>query len=202
VVEKEWCSLGHKFSLRYSHGGSGDKQEAAPVIAQWADCIWQMMRQFPTAFEINETHLLELIEMVYVCKFGTFLFNTEAERRRAGVHKKTVSFWSMINSNLDKYRNPHYKPYAGLIFPETSVRRLWLWEGLFFRDCTSLPPPQDSCPSIELKAEVRTLSQEVQACRSVQDWEQRCAELEAVQQQLTKDLEQVALHLAHPRATR
>ena len=77
-------------------------QEAAPVIAQWADCIWQMMRQFPTAFEVNEELLLELFEMVHVCKFGTFLFNSECERRRAGVHKKTVSFWSHVNMNLDR----------------------------------------------------------------------------------------------------
>ena len=67
------------------------------------------------------------------------------------MHKKTVSFWSMINSNLEKYRNPHYVPYSGLIFPETSVRRLWVWERLFFRDCTSLPPPQDHCPAPALE---------------------------------------------------
>jgi hypothetical protein len=68
------CGVSGRF--RYAHGGSGDKQETAPVMAQWADCIWQMMRQFPTAFELNEAYLLELIEMVHVCKFGTFLFNT------------------------------------------------------------------------------------------------------------------------------
>ncbi|EKX40604.1 hypothetical protein GUITHDRAFT_75440 [Guillardia theta CCMP2712] len=160
VVEKEWCALGHKFSLRYAHGGSSDKQ-AAPVIAQWADCIWQMMRQFPTAFEVNEELLLELIEMVHVCKFGTFLFNSECERRRAGVHKKTVSFWSHVNMNLDRYRNPHYVKYPGLIFPETSVRRLYVWEKLFFRDCTSLPPPQDHCPSIELESSASHISRQL-----------------------------------------
>ena len=192
VVEKEWCALGHKFSLRYAHGGSSDKSEAAPVIAQWADCIWQMMRQFPTAFEINEFFLLELIEMVYVCKFGTFLFNTEGERRRAGVNKKTVSFWSVVNTNADKYRNPHYKPYSGLIFPETSVRRLWVWEGLFFRDCTSLPPPEDSCPAVQLEERLQAQRAQLQALAQTQSFELRCAQLEEQNLLLRKALNQVS----------
>ena len=192
VVEKEWCSLGHKFSLRYAHGGSSDKQEAAPVMAQWCDCIWQMMRQFPTAFEINQAFLLELIEMVHVCKYGTFLFNTEGERRRAGVQKKTVSLWSGVNSNLDKFCNPHYKPYAGLIFPETSVRRLWVWEGLFFRDCSSLPPPQDVCPCVDLEQQIKSQAEQLVILAPARNLQHRCTDLEAQTQQLNKALQQVS----------
>jgi hypothetical protein len=160
-------------------------------MAQWADCIWQMMRQFPTAFEINEFFLLELIEMVYVCKFGTFLFNTEGERRRAGVNKKTVSFWSVVNTKPDKYRNAHYKPYSGLIFPETSVRRLWVWEGLFFRDCTSLPPPEDSCPAVELEERLQAQGGQLQALAQTQSLELRCAQLQEQNLLLRKALNQV-----------
>jgi hypothetical protein len=178
LVEKEWCSMGHKFSLRYAHGGSSDKQEAAPVLAQWADGIWQMMRQFPTAFEFSEALLLELIDMAYVCKFGSFLFNSESERRRAGVHKRTVSFWSHVLTNLDKYTNAHYIKYPGLIFPETNVRRLWLWEGLFFRDCTSLPPPQDRCPALSLGREATTSKARISALEAeVRELKLRNAEL-------------------------
>ena len=106
------------------------------------------------------------------------------------MHKKTVSFWSMINSNLEKYRNPHYVPYSGLIFPETSVRRLWVWEGLFFRDCTSLPPPQDHCPAPALERQAEAAAAELAALRGTEKLQQRYDALAAEHQQLTQALQQ------------
>jgi len=34
------------------------------------------MLQFPSCFEFNDTFLAEMLEQVYSCRFGTFLFNS------------------------------------------------------------------------------------------------------------------------------
>ena len=45
---------------------------------------------------------------VYTCKFGTFLYNTERERKKYHLKEKTVSIWTYINHKKDKYLNPFY----------------------------------------------------------------------------------------------
>ncbi len=73
LVEKEWCSFGHKFAERLGHYQvdgtsrhtnnpvSSDK-ERSPVFFQFLDCVFQLIRQFGDAFEFTETFLLHLHE--------------------------------------------------------------------------------------------------------------------------------------------
>ena len=59
LVEREWISYGHKFADRCGHGvGVNDPNERSPVFLQWLDCIYQMFRQKPTAFQFNEMFLV------------------------------------------------------------------------------------------------------------------------------------------------
>jgi len=39
-------------------------------------CDWQ----FPTAFEFNELFLIVILEHLYSCRYGTFLYNSEQQR--------------------------------------------------------------------------------------------------------------------------
>eukprot|EP00003_Mantamonas_plastica_P029268 TRINITY_DN68_c0_g1_i10.p1 TRINITY_DN68_c0_g1~~TRINITY_DN68_c0_g1_i10.p1 ORF type:complete len:1216 (-),score=382.55 TRINITY_DN68_c0_g1_i10:437-4084(-) len=98
LIEKEWCSFGHKFAQRLGHG---DKQywndERSPVFLQFMDCVHQLLGQFPTAFEFNENFLIAILDHLYSCQFGTFLCNCERERNELGMRSKTVSVWSCIN---------------------------------------------------------------------------------------------------------
>lgn len=73
------------------------------------------------------------------------------------------------------------------------MRRLWVWEGLFFRDCTSLPPPEDSCPAVELEERLQTQREQLQALAQNQSLELRCAQLEEQNLLLRKCLNQVSL---------
>jgi hypothetical protein len=59
LVEKEWIEFGHKFSDRCGQGVAiDDVNERCPVFLQWLDCVHQLVRQFPCAFQFNETYLV------------------------------------------------------------------------------------------------------------------------------------------------
>ena len=81
LIEKEWICFGHKFRDRLGHGLSGKApKECSPIFLQWIDSVWQIMRQFPSAFEYNESALITIADEAYSCRFGTFLDNNEKER--------------------------------------------------------------------------------------------------------------------------
>ncbi|XP_036764301.2 myotubularin-related protein 1 isoform X6 [Manis pentadactyla] len=81
LVEKEWISFGHKFALRVGHGNDNHADaDRSPIFLQFIDCVWQMTRQFPSAFEFNELFLITILDHLYSCLFGTFLCNCEQQR--------------------------------------------------------------------------------------------------------------------------
>ncbi|XP_075986868.1 phosphatidylinositol-3-phosphate phosphatase [Anticarsia gemmatalis] len=149
LIEKEWLSFGHKFQLRIGHGDERHSDaDRSPVFVQWVDCVWQLQQQFPTAFEFTERLLITIVDHLYSCRFGTFLFNTERERAKEEVKTKTVSLWSYINSRQDLYLNPLYwgpssfgassppSPYSrpqAVLVPVASLRVIKLWKALYCR---------------------------------------------------------------------
>ncbi|XP_066105651.1 myotubularin isoform X1 [Saccopteryx bilineata] len=135
LVQKEWISFGHKFASRIGHG---DKNHAdadrSPIFLQFIDCVWQMSKQFPTAFEFNERFLMTILDHLYSCRFGTFLYNCESARERQKVTERTVSLWSLINSNKDTFKNPFYtKEINRVLYPVASMRHLELWVNYYIR---------------------------------------------------------------------
>ncbi|XP_053476061.1 myotubularin-related protein 2-like [Ictalurus furcatus] len=64
--------------------GLGDENHAnseqSPLFVQFIDCVWQMMRQFPSASEFKELFLIPILDRPYSCLFGTFLYSSEQER--------------------------------------------------------------------------------------------------------------------------
>ena len=63
LIEKEWITFGHKFRDRLGHGSAGKgPKECSPIFLQWIDSVWQIMRQFPTAFEYNEAALITILD--------------------------------------------------------------------------------------------------------------------------------------------
>ncbi|KAG9478419.1 hypothetical protein GDO78_013438, partial [Eleutherodactylus coqui] len=92
LVQKEWISFGHKFGSRIGHG---DKNHAdadrSPIFLQFIDCVWQMSKQFPTAFEFNEHFLITILDHLYSCRFGSFLYNCESVREKeASISKQLL----------------------------------------------------------------------------------------------------------------
>ena len=66
---------------RIGHGDNHHSDaDRSPVFLQFIDCVWQISKQFPHALEFNEYFLITILDHLYSCRFGTFLYNTERER--------------------------------------------------------------------------------------------------------------------------
>uniref|UniRef100_A0A673VZB1 Myotubularin n=1 Tax=Salmo trutta TaxID=8032 RepID=A0A673VZB1_SALTR len=123
------------FFQRVGHGDENHaNSERSPLFIQFIDCVWQMNRQFPAAFEFNELFLITILDHLYSCLFGTFLYDSEQERVAKEVQTKTVSLWSYINSQPEDFTNPFYVDYEHqVLYPLASVRHLELWTGYYVR---------------------------------------------------------------------
>ena len=85
---------------------------------QFLDAIYQLIDQFPTAFQFNTKLLLFLAHHVYTCRFGTFLGDCERARFKEGnVKHKLTSIWTYINDNVYDFINPFYSYSNDLIQP-------------------------------------------------------------------------------------
>ncbi|XP_068600513.1 myotubularin-related protein 2 isoform X3 [Brachionichthys hirsutus] len=135
LLEKEWLSFGHRFQLRIGHGDKNHTDaDRSPVFVQFIDCVWQLTRQFPAAFEFNEYFLVTILDHLYSCLFGTFLCNSEQQRLKEAIPKRTLSLWSYVNSQLEEFTNPLYVNYSNhVLFPVVSLRHLELWVSYYIR---------------------------------------------------------------------
>ncbi|XP_054271284.1 myotubularin-related protein 2 isoform X1 [Macrosteles quadrilineatus] len=141
LIEKEWLSFGHKFQQRIGHGDDKHSDaDRSPVFLQFIDCVWQVTCLYPNAFEFNENFLITILDHLYSCRFGTFLFNSDRERMAEKVKERTVSLWSYMNSSLDLYQNPLYYAQQQVLQPIASMRHIRLWRRLYCRWNPSMRP--------------------------------------------------------------
>lgn len=77
IIEREWILAGHPFHTRCSHAafaqGTLTGPFEAPVFLCFLDCVWQLMRQYPTSFEFSQEFLIFVAEHTYASEFGSFL---------------------------------------------------------------------------------------------------------------------------------
>lgn len=104
-----FASVQKQFTSSNSH-----QKEISPVFHQFLDCVRQVQRQFPDRFEYNEQFLLDMHYHLYSCQFGTFLFNSERERRvppsvtNKAYCDRTVSIWDWVDLDRSVYINETY----------------------------------------------------------------------------------------------
>lgn len=82
LIQKEWVALGHPFASRLGHILSPDI-EPSPLFLLFLECIWQLLQQYPQAFQFSETYLTTLWDSAHLSIFETFLFNCEHDRLMA-----------------------------------------------------------------------------------------------------------------------
>nr|XP_020466468.1 myotubularin-related protein 10 [Monopterus albus] len=79
LVQKEWVMAGHRFLDRCNHLKKNDSEES-PLFMLFLDCVWQIMNQYPAAFEFTEAYLSVLSDSMWIPLFSTFLFNCPKQR--------------------------------------------------------------------------------------------------------------------------
>ncbi|XP_034233859.1 myotubularin-related protein 2 isoform X1 [Thrips palmi] len=170
LIEKEWLSFGHKFQQRIGHGDDHHSDaDRSPVFLQFMDCVWQLTQLFPNAFQFNETFLITILDHLYSCRFGTFLYNSDRERVQENVKQRSVSLWSYINSSIDNYRNPLFLPHHGVLEPVASIRLISLWKGLYCRWNPGMRPQDPVYQRIrELLVLKEQLEKQVDECKQEQ----------------------------------
>lgn len=119
---------------------SSTAHERSPIFHQFLDCVAQLQAQFPERFAFNGAFLAEMLRQVYAGSTGTFLYNTDRERRLPRSNgpapiectpsvwdvlfqKDVVKQWSnpLYNSQLDDRRNPNGD--MGVLIPSTESLR-------------------------------------------------------------------------------
>lgn len=135
LIEKEWTSFGHKFDSRWGHFKDDNiaPDERSPIFIQFLDCVYQIIRQFPTAFQFNDKLLLFLAHHVYTWKYGTFLWDNERSRfKDDNLKAKTTSIWTYVNDNWYDFINPFYvHGKTSFIKPSWDYLSLEFWKEHF-----------------------------------------------------------------------
>lgn len=71
--------MGHPFVHRL--GLIFNKEvEQSPIFLLFLDCVWQLIQQYPSAFQFSETYLTTIWDSAHLSIFDTFLFNCEHDR--------------------------------------------------------------------------------------------------------------------------
>ncbi|CAH2273729.1 Hypothetical predicted protein [Pelobates cultripes] len=78
LIQKEWVMSGYPFLDRCNHLKKSDKE--CPLFVLFLDCVWQLLQQYPAAFQFTETYLTVLHDSTRISLFGTFLFNSPHQR--------------------------------------------------------------------------------------------------------------------------
>lgn len=136
LVELDWLQFGHKFAQRNGHAvNHADTNERCPVFLQWLDCVYQVVRQYPAAFEFNEHFLLKLCLHSYSCLFGTFLCDSFEERVRENLFERTFSIWSYLGDRArHEFTNYLYDEATygdQVLYPQYEIANLSLWYNLY-----------------------------------------------------------------------
>ncbi|CAA6660745.1 unnamed protein product [Spirodela intermedia] len=140
---------------------SQTSSNVSPIFLQWVDCVSQLLRMYPCAFEFSSTFLVDFLDCVLSCRFGNFLCNSEKERHQFGVFDACGCMWMYLaglrasGDGFHEHSNPFYDPdkHACPLLPPAAALAPTLWPQFHLRW---------SCPSEahagELEAQVRILN--------------------------------------------
>ena len=151
LIEKDWCSFGHKFYDRIGHYLNNDSQERSPVFLQWLDVVRILLEQFPLRFEFTENLLVFIMDAVFSCQFGNFLGNCDKDREDLHCRDSTKSVWSYVLFHRASFTNTSFMEHVAPLWPSTSPRKCNLWERYFFRWIPDMHPRE--CSGLSWKSD-------------------------------------------------
>ena len=144
-MEKEWCAFGHKFAERcgIARDHNLKPNERSPVFAQFLEAVNYVRAQFPRAFEFSEDFLVFVADNAHSGLFGTFLGDTERDRKWVmRAPKRTVSIWTYVLNAPARahYLNDTYQPFNGPLWPHVNPKRMVVWHKYYSRFDPTLHP--------------------------------------------------------------
>ncbi|GKU91610.1 hypothetical protein SLEP1_g5463 [Rubroshorea leprosula] len=82
----------------------------SPIFLQWVDCVSQLLRMYPFAFEFSSAFLVDFLDCVFSCRFGNFLCNSEKERELCCVSESCGCLWMYLGDmrSLQGRSHAHY----------------------------------------------------------------------------------------------
>ncbi|KAL1201447.1 Phosphatidylinositol-3-phosphatase myotubularin-2 [Cardamine amara subsp. amara] len=124
----------------------------SPIFLQWLDCVSQLMRMYPAAFEFSPTFLVDFTDCLLSCRFGNFLCNSEKEREQCGISEACGCLWAYLadlrsfSATTHVHCNPFYDPlrYDGPLLPPAAALAPTLWPQFHLRwACPVEPNPEE-----------------------------------------------------------
>ncbi|XP_077235891.1 phosphatidylinositol-3-phosphatase myotubularin-1-like isoform X2 [Tasmannia lanceolata] len=153
-----------------SHGQTSGNY--SPIFLQWVDCVSQLQRMYPCAFEFSSAFLVEFLDCMLSCRFGNFLCNSEKERQQSGVSDACGCMWMYLaNSRTSEgcshvHYNLFYDPakHDGPLLPPAAALAPTLWPQFHLRW---------ACPSEaqagELEAQCRIMARRFSEIQKAKD---------------------------------
>ncbi|XP_035832415.1 phosphatidylinositol-3-phosphatase myotubularin-1 isoform X3 [Helianthus annuus] len=144
----------------------------SPIFLQWVDCVSQLLRMYPFAFEFSSAYLVDFLDCTLSCRFGNFLCNSEKEREQYGVSDACGCLWMYLDDMRAKVGSSHvhynlfYDPskHEGPLLPPAAALAPTLWPQFHLRW---------SCPSEaqtgEVEAQCRSLVEKISELQRAKD---------------------------------
>lgn len=162
LIEKDWLSFGHQFGIRNGIYFKEPKEDQrSPIFLQFLDCIHQLLVQFPNVFEFNDDLLVFLANAYNSNQYGSFMFNSENERKSKQTKAKTTSVWTDVLVNVSHYKNAFYQS-TGIVErlrPDYSPSRISPWFEFFMKYNYTIKPLSVYYPDEKLKKVFKTESE-------------------------------------------
>lgn len=122
-------------------GSSHAQNNYSPIFLQWVDCVSQLMRMYPFAFEFSSAFLVDFLDCVLSCRFGNFLCNSEKERQQCGVAEACGCLWAYLADLRSSAGSSHvhynlfYDPlkHNGPLLPPAAALAPTLWPQFHLR---------------------------------------------------------------------
>ena len=131
--DADLATLGEAASGNSASAEATEPRMLSPVFHQFLDCVYQLVRQHSTRFEFNERFLRRLLYHLYSGQYGTFLYNSEKQRRDARLTERTSSVWDYFLCRKPEFTNPDYDPVVDdhvkgrerIVLPRLNEIRYW-----------------------------------------------------------------------------
>lgn len=122
-------------------GSSHAQNNCSPIFLQWVDCVSQLLRMYPCAFEFSSAFLVDFLDCVLSCRFGNFLCNNEKERQQSGAADVCGCLWMYLanlrasEGSFHAHHNVFYDPakHDGTLLPPAAVLAPTIWPQFHLR---------------------------------------------------------------------